>query len=419
MSNIRKPKKQKPVQQVELSEKNIKLRVVLFIAALVVAMISLAVFLFSLLNKDPGWKSVPNDTKDTAIGEELVFSYNLGQSGVDATAEYKRLSALYEQTTDRLYRMFAADQAYDGVNNLYTISRNPGQVIEVDPILYRALKLTEERGDRMLYLAPVYREYDNLFYSDAEHQAADRDPYRSEDAAEYIRTLMTYVRNPEAIRLELLENNRVRLNVSAEYRDFLAKYEIDTLIDFYTLRNAFIVDAAADALIEAGYTRGNLTSYDGYTRNLDNSGTVYGYNVPDIQENTVYPAAQLAYHSAAALVCFRDYPINSMDAWRFYVYNDGSSAFPYIDPTDGLYRSATHTLIGFSQHKGCAEMALRLLPIYTAKTLDTFILKAMQMEDITTVWCADRKVYYTGDNSTTVQNLYNANGMTYEKVYAG
>lgn len=44
------------------------------------------------------------------------------------------------------------------------------------------------------------------------------------------------------------------------------------------MKNAFITDYVADVMIDNGYTLGSLTSYDGFTRNLDQTSAITKLN---------------------------------------------------------------------------------------------------------------------------------------------
>lgn len=60
----------------------------------------------------------------------------------------------------------------------------------------------------------------------------------------------------------------MRLEVSEEYQNWMAENGYETYLDFYWMKNAFIVDYLADLMIENGYIRGAISSYDGFNRNL-------------------------------------------------------------------------------------------------------------------------------------------------------
>ena len=106
-------------------------------------------------------------------------------------------------------------------------------------------------------------------------------PRENKETAAYFEEFLTYANDPDAVDLELLGDNRVRLHVSEEYLAFAAENGIDSFIDFYWMKNAFIVDYLAESLADAGFTNGSISSYDGFVRNLDERDVSYSFNIYD------------------------------------------------------------------------------------------------------------------------------------------
>ena len=77
------------------------------------------------------------------------------------------------------------------------------------------------------------------------------------------------------------------MSVSDDYLAFAEKNFISDFIDFSWMKNAFITDYVADVMIDNGYTLGSLTSYDGFTRNLDQTSAIAKLNAgSDSSETT-------------------------------------------------------------------------------------------------------------------------------------
>ena len=165
------------VQKVEVSEKNIKLRVILIVVFLVIGIAALTVFVASLLQKEDGWREIEADSSAPALSAEFVLQYQLGS--VDSpTAEYRAITEIYSREGREWFALLDCENEYQDTVNLYTLSRTPNQVLTVDPRLYRALAVMEANGGRYLYLQPLYSGYENLFFSGGDAYAALRDPYR-------------------------------------------------------------------------------------------------------------------------------------------------------------------------------------------------------------------------------------------------
>ena len=80
------------------------------------------------------------------------------------------------------------------------------------------------------------------------------------------------------LTLELLGGNQVKLNVADAYLQFAKANEITEFINFYWLKNAFIVDYMAEELEAAGFTGGIISSFDGFQRNLGATKGSYSQN---------------------------------------------------------------------------------------------------------------------------------------------
>ena len=407
----------RPVQKLEVSEKNTRLRFILMIVFLVIGAAALGIFVSQLLGKDSGWREIETDVP--GISEEIIFNYDLGSGGMGASAEYRLIEALYSETASKLYQLFDRYAEYDGINNLYTINQHPNEVLVVDEMLYDALKMMTEQGGRYLYLAPVYAEYNGIFTCENDMHAARRDPNKDENTLAYFSEITRMLNDPEMIELELLGDGKICLHVAETYLEWARINAIDCLIDFAWLKNAFIVDSIAQVMIDAGYTLGNVTSFDGFGRNLDPTGRIYSYNVFDRFGNGIYSAATFKYEKPTAIVFMRNYPMSTeLDRYRYYSYADGDIATGYLDPADGCYRSALHNVTSYSTERGCAEIALALAPIYIAQAFDAQALNALVEQDIYSLWGMDGVLYYN-EQYVSLDSLYSDAAVTYRKEYAG
>ena len=405
-------KKKNEIEKVELSERNVKVRFILAALLLTVGLAFLAFFLVKTLTEEPGWQTVEISNQSYMEAGEFTLNYDLGKGDVSATKEKRELQTVYGNEMQRVYPLFDALRAHDGVNNVYYINHHPNEVLTVDETLYNAFALLEKYGDRSLYLAPIQGQYRSLFLCDTDASAGEFDPYVTEEIRIFAAEIAAFASDPAAIRIELLEQNQIRLSVSQDYLSYATENELDSFIDFSWMANAFVIDAVADKLISKGFTRGYLLSYDGYARYLD--GGDAGYTVPlyDRVGQEIYPAATARITNAKALVQLRDYPFPRERTKDYYGYADGRCATRYASVEDGLYKSACSDLNAFSPSKGCAEMALTLAPVFIANELDEARLAAADTAGISVIWCEDRVVYYTAHAPSPAQ-LFNNGTIRY------
>lgn len=414
-----RPYNLKPVKRIELSEKNTTLRAVLAITLLVVGAVAIGVGVFSLLTTDPGWTVIENDSSELNCSDEFVLNYCLGMGEDSATAEKKNITALYSALCSRAYKIFSTDADFEGISNTYTINSNVNAQVVIDEVLYRAFELALSHESRAIYLSALFAEYENNFFGyDTSSVVEDCDPYVNEDFASLFATMASFASSDEHIRLELLGNNTVKLCASEEYLAFAKEYEVTDLVGFSWFKNAFIIDYMASALIERGYTCGNITSYDGYVRNLDTrSDAGYVFNLFNRAGTDVFISAKMNYKGGISIVTLRDYPLSENDVFRYFTLKDGSSITPYIDINDGLYRSATDTLTFYSSDgMGCAEILISSMEAYICEDVDLELIKALSDKRISAVWSDDTVVKYTDKDIDLFLQEYE--GRKYTKAYA-
>ncbi|MBR2353850.1 MAG: hypothetical protein IKA76_05035 [Clostridia bacterium] len=409
------PRGLKPVQRIELSEKNKKVRIVLLIVFAVIALGAFGFAIFSSLHTEDGWYSIQVQSAEDHCGDDFIFNYYVADSEVSAKTQYDRITALYSEAAVKAYRMFHAEEAFADVNNLYSINTHAGETLVVDEILYRAFELLEQKGSRYLYFGPLYEEYALRFFGYGQAAIAENDdPYVNTELAAYFAELAAFANDPASVQLELLGENRVRLLVSEEYAEFAEENGFDRFLDFFRIKNAFVVDFLAETMLENGYSYGAISSYDGYTRTLDQKH-VYAYTLFDRRDQVVSAIATLSYQNGGSLVYLRNYPMSEQESF-FYYASERLTIPPMFNPANGLYQTATNGMIGYSKTLGCAETVLDLMPLYTAEEVDVVEMLALNGREIATVWCEDHCVCYT-DQAFSPKLLITDGEYAYESVF--
>lgn len=371
----------RPVIRAELSDKNRTLRWILIIGFVALALISFTIGIRALVNTQPGWEVVESASTESNCSADFIFSYCYGQSDKDASAEKKELTLLYSDLSESAYRIF-----YEGLSVLH---ENVNQPVTVDPALYQALAQIQSLGNRCLYLAPVYAEYNRIFLSSVEEEAAAFDPGQNSELKADVQELAAFANDPAMIDVELLDNDQVCLRISEEYAAFAQENEITDFLDFGWMVNAFIVDYLARELTDAGFTNGFLSSFDGFTRNLDDRGEEFNLNLFDRRENSIHLAGTMQYDRPISIVFLRDYPMSSRDQFHYYPFSNGRIVTAFIDPADGMSKSATDSLVGFSYTNSCAEVLMQLTPVFLLDSLDVEALDMLLTNGIGSIWVED------------------------------
>lgn len=377
----------RPPQEIEVEQKNVKLRVILLIVCISVAVVSLGYGISLLVNRQTGWQTVEISSNEINCGADFNLQYYLEDA--DATAQYRQLNQLYSKACTDAYQLFNTDGA------LAAISATPNVDVEVDPALYRALEQVQLSGDRCLYLAPVYVEYNRVFLCENEAEAALYDPAQDSALAEELKTLAALCNDPEMIDLDLKGNNTVHLKLTGDYLAYVEEYELDALLDFGWMKNAFIADYIAEILIENGFTAGYLTSYDGFTRNLDSRAQSYRLNLFDRTSEGINKPGAMEYTGPMSIVSLKDYPMGDQDRWHYFSFSNGRIVTVYVDPTDGMSKSALHNLTVYSDTAGCGQLALKAADVYLSDAFATDVVESWSENEVYAVWCQDKVMYHT------------------------
>ena len=395
----------KPVEKIELSGENLTLRLIAAAVFLLLGAGALTYALTQLLTPEGGWQTIEVSASEGAsCGDEFVFLYELGAAGTSVSAESRAVTRLYSDACGRMFQVFHTLESFEGVTNLRDVNLHPNETLTVDEVLYRAFETVQRCGDRTVYLGPVYERYNGLFHCTDDSQLPDFDPWLSREVREEYEAAAALAGDPRAVDLRLLGDNQVCLYVSEEYLAYARQKGIQRYLDFGWLTNAFVIDYLAQVLTENGYTHGSISSYDGFIRNLDGREMDYALNLYDLADGTIWPAGVMNYRGPKNIVYLRDYPLNEADGQRMYLLKTGEVRTGYLSPEDGRCKSAAHDLITYSDRLGCAEIALRLAPIYVADTLDVPVLERLADSGIQTVRIENRVIHGT-DPGLTLTNL--------------
>lgn len=420
MRNSNRGRKQpyvRPIQRVEISDSNVKLRLILVVVLLAIASVSIFIGLRTALRTEPGWQRIEVQSAKMHCGADFVLNYDFTNDGSAASSRYKALTTLYTAACENAFRMFSPDVTGEGTANVYDLNNNPNEVMTVDPVLYHALRVIQQHGNRNLYLGAIYGEYGRVFMAAHEVEAAEGDPIQNPELVEDFAKLAAFAADPAMIDIQLMDNNQVKLAVAEEYLAFVKDNEIEKLIDFSWMKNAFIADFLAQTLAENGYTDGYIASFDGFTRNLDQRANTYSINVFDRIGTDIYHSAVMRYEAPASIVSLRDYPLGQSDQRNYYAFPDGHIASFLIDPADGMCKASVDSLIAYGKDQSCAEILLQLVPVFVSDTFSNTRLLELTSSGIHSLWCEGQSVYHT--DAQIDLTILPQDDMTYTKVFAG
>ena len=403
----------RPVERIELSEKHKTLRLILTVVFLAIGITALTVAALRYFSVGTGWRTVDvNQIPPMGSSSELELQYDISGGGAAASALYKKVAITYTDAVTEGEQLFDCMAEEAGAKGLQNVNLHPGEIVEVHPALYEAFECLEEADSRFLYYAPLYSLRRDLLSCAEDWEARSLDPATDPDAGRFAREAAAFAADPKAVSLELLGENRVRLSVSPEYAAFAAENGVTAYLDFFWLKNAFLVDYAAECLREEGLTAGMLASVDGFVCNLGGSAEEFRIQIPDLVDGVVYPAASIPYTGAMSAACLRAFPVGEEAYGRFYTTADGTVYTRFVSETGG--EPAVPALLGFSRTEGCAEIALALLPAFWEEDPDP-VLSTLPGQGIQYVFCTDRTIFCS-DASLPVTDLLAGDGFAYRRA---
>lgn len=398
---------QRPVKNIQISEKNRTVRLILLVVCLAVAVVAFWVGIRAILTTESGWTTVDSTSAHLNCSGDFVFSYCYGQTEEPAAQEKKRLTMAYTQASEDAWRIF-----YEDIADINAAVNTP---ITVDPALYKALSQIVDYESRYLFLGPVYTEYNRIFNAEGDAEAAALDPANDAELASYLAELTSFANDPRQISLDMMDNSQVCLRVSEAYRIYALENEITEFLDFGWMVNAFVVDYLADTLMNQGFSNGFLSSYDGFTRNLDNRGEEFNLNLFNRRGTNIYLPGIMQYNQPIAIVSLRDYPLSQLDRYHYYAFENGRTVTTMLDPADGMCKSATDSLVGYSYEGGCVDVLLLIAPVFIADSLDKAVLSDLRNNGISALWVEDT-VLYCNDRDLSVK-LNKEAGIDYTLQY--
>lgn len=393
----------RPVEKVEVNERHIGRRTVLFFVCLTVALTSLGYGVYMLLSAEPGWTRIESGGSGFSTEEDFTFEYLVSQGGLSGSDELRQVRGLYTQLLANAHMLFSADVQLKepDVHNMWYINSHPNEEIEVDPLLYQAFSMLEEAGNRGVYLGPVYELYTDLFFAQDAHEAALLDPWQDPDMGRFCQEAADYAQSPNQVNVELLGENRLCLRVSEEYRRFVEENGATKYVDFYRQKNAFILDYFVEELAKAGFQEGVLSSADGCVRCLPGTSAGTVFNLLDWRQDQAVAAAQAPFDQPVALVYMRSFPVGERDQGWYQPVEEGVFRHPYVDIADGRCRAAARSLAVYAPKGSCAQLMLAAEPVFIAQDLDLAALSGCKALAVT----GESQILST-DKEQRLENIY-------------
>jgi len=257
------------VKHIEVSEKHVGLRLVLFVLFLIIAIGAFSYGITSIGKKESGYQTIDalQDSQAPLYANELSLSYYFEGSSSFIKKEARTISKIYSQILASAYKQLDASSEYSGDVSIGAINNNLGTTVSVSPLLYAVLKdaysRTLECKNYNMFAGALYSEWKSILILD---EPDEFDPLNNTYMAERITAIAQEVANLDNFTLEFLDDTQclVRFSVSDHYASFCKEMEITAgALDLNVLQSSYMMQWVAQELRELGYNNGILISREG------------------------------------------------------------------------------------------------------------------------------------------------------------
>ena len=298
--------------KIQVSEKHIGLRIAVTAVAFVIAVVAFTWGVASIGKKDPGYQNIEAKTDAEALtyNNAVLYRYWFEGKSNQIKGGIRSLVLVYSPILSAAYKQLDHQNTYTGQVSIGTINQHPGEVVSVSPELYAILKdaytkTLEGRGYNM-FAGALYSEWKAIQILDDPEQF---DPANNEYMASRIHAIAAVVSDLSNFNLEFLDDSTcsLRFSVSSVYDDFCRENEITAYaLDLNLLKDAYMLSMMGEALVDAGYTLGHLTTPSGLALNTSARGSLtFDMHTLENGADTVYAWVELdGVFSAATFTAY-------------------------------------------------------------------------------------------------------------------
>ena len=275
--------------KLQVSEKHVKLRVVLVAVFFVIAVTAITIGVVNIGKKTPGYQTIEAkvDADSLFANREVVFKYWFDGKSNQIKRSVRALEEEYTSFFIGYYKQLDHRNSYTGLVSIGSVNNNPGSEMSVSAELYQVLKdayaRTLEKKGYNMFAGALYDEWQSILILDDPYYF---DPAVTKFQADRIKAIADTVSDLGNFSLEFLDDEKhiVRFSVSEKYRQFCTDYEITApALDLNILRNAYLISITAARLADAGYTEGYLATGEGLVLNMRKTSSL-GYEMHTLEK---------------------------------------------------------------------------------------------------------------------------------------
>ncbi len=305
------------MKNIEVSDKHIGLKVVLFIVFLVIAVSAFSYGVSLIGKKESGYQTISASSSDssnandvTMFAKEISFSHYFEGSSNSIKKEVRTLQKVYSSILLDVCRQLDAENVYEGAVSIGALNSNLGVSVSVSPELYAVLKdaysRTLEKKNFNMFAGALYSEWKSILILE---DASEFDPLNNEYMAYRIGEIAREVSDLSNFSLEFLDDSTcsVRFSVSEHYLDFSSEFELGpVVIDLNLMTNAYKLCLLAQELEGLGYKNGYLVSNNGLVVTLsetfEQSFVLYGIENEDPLSSNIVERGTVSVSGASSKV---------------------------------------------------------------------------------------------------------------------
>ena len=406
----REEKKNRPPEELTVSNKHIVIRIIAFVVLLAVGISGIVIgCTYNSTHLESGWQLVECTVGETSASDFNLYC-NFSKSKRENANEMKTISNYYTSLCNNSYKLFNDYKDFEDLKGIAYVNKNPNTDIQVEESLYNVLKKANDSNLKSIFYGPIYDTYHNLYISNSETEAKALDPYYDVETKNFYIELTNYVNNPNHIKITLKENNVVSLDISDEYLTYCNTNNIKNFISLNYFYNAITLDYIADHMISYGIPDFKIYSYDGcYRSHITNAKLDDTYMPYTFYNEHILPEAKIKFTSSISLVELKTFPISKKE--EGYYYRDTKKFVHHFLDDSGNYKSCLESLILYKKGDySLFDSLIKGSKIFTADTLNVETLK----ENFSFIYNEANVIKYN-DSELVFVELFNQDGITFTK----
>ena len=361
-------------------KERIGLRVALFVLALGVAVTSFTLGITQLGHRDPGWYEIDLTAEARAelFGTGLHLTYRFEGDGASIRQRMNALQKDFSAIQRRYARMLDPANTYDDVVSVAAVAQAGGEPVQISEELYEALSDALARTQRgegySVFSGPVHDFWQDIRYLD---EPADFDPAQNPDQKERLDSIVERLAMDGALTLTLDASDGVytaAFTASDTWTVFADAREIDApVLDLNLLKDAWLTELTARALIENGWTDGFLYTDSGLTRLLGGEGPYYA-DVYGPEGDGIKRIASLSV-SAPGAVCRTTAAAMPGVEYGWYAVGTENGTLlrhPWLDARTGGFGDTVLTCLLASGEEDLVELTYRAIRLNASDSVPAF-----------------------------------------------